>query len=107
MLGVVGSCVRLHAALPTLFQYVLLLLFCLAVVYASVCRPNLIRLVIPPPPAFFLFLYPGCTPVSPFASKLERLNLARLLDRCDWEGKLPSWTGPLSLLSSLPLSLLS
>ena len=52
MLGVVGSCVRLHAALPTLFQYVLLLLFCLAVVYASVCRPNLIRLVIPPPRLF-------------------------------------------------------
>ena len=106
MLGVVGQqcCVRLHAALPSLFQYVLLLLFCLAVVYASECRPNLIRLVIPP---FFLFLYPGCTPVSSFASKLERLKLARLLDRCDWEGKLPSWTGPLSLLSSLPLSLLS
>ena len=38
---------------------------------------------------------------------LERLKLAKLLDRCDWDGKLPSWTGPLSLLSSMPLSLLS
>ena len=100
--NVASVCTQLF--LSSLFQYVLLLLFCLAVVYASVCRPNLIRLVIPP---FFLFLYLGCTPVSSFASKLERLKLARLLDRCDWEGKLPSCTGPLSLLSSLPLSLLS
>ena len=45
--------------------YVLLLLFCLAVVYASVCRPNLIRLVIPLPLFFF-----SSTQVAPASAPL-------------------------------------
>ena len=45
LLGVASVCTQPYPPFSNMF--------CLAVVYASVCRPNLIRLVIPPPPPFF------------------------------------------------------